>query len=152
MYITQSTRMALPVDACAAVLSEAAVDAAFDASDDESRVGFNIGPASIRKRVQLVVGRAERNGDWLRIPVNWSADPAGGLFPTLDGYLQLEPLGPAESKLSIRALYQPPLGRIGQALDDAALHAVARLTVKDFVRAVRARVVEAAPAAISKEA
>ena len=151
MYIRQSTRIPLSVATCTLVLVDAAIDAAFDATDDETRIGFHIGPASIRKRVNLVVGRPERTGDWVRVPVKWSADPAGGLFPTLDGHLHLEPVGPNEARLSIRALYQPPLGRVGRALDDAALHALARLTLKDFVNTERARVMETAPVAISQE-
>jgi hypothetical protein len=147
MYIRCSTRLALPVAACAAVLPEATRRAA----GSHPSIGFNIGPAPVRKRVRIAIGAAEPLGDWLRIGLTWSAQPGAALFPVLDGYLQLEPLGPRESKLSLKADYQPPLGRLGQAIDQAALHTVARATLKDFVNAVRVQVLEAAPRTTSQE-
>ena len=148
MYIRSATRISLPLAVCEAALP----DAVQRAADSDPSVGFKVGPAAVRKRVRLVVGPPERLGDWLRIPLAWSARPAAPLFPVLDGYLQLQPLTPRESKLSLKATYQPPLGRLGQAIDDAALHTIARATVKDFVDAVRARVLEVAAATESKEA
>jgi hypothetical protein len=148
MYIRCSTRLALPVAACADVLPEATRRAA----GAHPSIGFKIGPAAVRKRVRLTVGSPEPLGDWLRIRLTWSAQPGGSLFPVLDGYLQLEPLAPRESKLSLKADYQPPLGRLGQAIDDAALHTIARATIKDFVDAVRAQVLTAATGPTLKEA
>ena len=148
LYIRYSTRLPLP-----AAVSEAALPEAVQrAADSEPSVGFNVGPAAVRKRVRLQVGPPERLGDWLRIPLTWSAHPGAPLFPVLDGYLQLEPLTPRESRLSIKATYQPPLGRLGQAIDGAALHTVARATVRDFVDGVRSRVLEATAGTGSREA
>jgi hypothetical protein len=147
MYIRCSTRLALPVAACAAVLPEATRRAA----GSHPSIGFKIGPAPVRKRVRITIGTPEPLGDWLRIGLKWSAQPGASLFPVLDGYLQLEPLAPRESKLSLKADYQPPLGRVGQAIDHAALHTVARATLKDFVKAVGAQVLEAATRSTLKE-
>src|SRR6266487_3650835 len=121
MYLRSTTRLKLPLADCEAVLLAAVGGAA----GEHPRVGFKIGPAPVRKRVRLDVGTPER--------------PGQPLFPVLDGYLQLEQLGPQESKLSLKAGYQPPLGRLGQAIDGAALHAVAKATVNDFVSSVRDR-------------
>jgi hypothetical protein len=138
MHLRHSTRIPKPVAACAAALPQAVAEVA----GEEPRVGFTIGPAAVRKRVRLAIGGPEALGQWLRIPVTWSARPGGALFPVLEGYLQLEPVSAGESKLSLRANYQPPLGRLGKAVDDVAMHNVARATVKDFLGAVRDRVLE----------
>ncbi len=148
MYLRSTTRLKLPLADCEAVLLAAVGGAA----GEHPRVGFKIGPAPVRKRVRLDVGTPERLGQWLRIPLRWSASPGQPLFPVLDGYLQLEPLGPQESKLSLKAGYQPPLGRLGQAIDGAALHAVAKATVNDFVSSVRDRMLRSTAATPSKEA
>ncbi|MEP7104807.1 MAG: hypothetical protein ABI838_03050 [Chloroflexota bacterium] len=136
MYVRHSTRIPVPVKACEAVL----VDAVMAVAGDRPSVGFGVGPASVRKRVELVTGPAERLGDWLRIPVSWKASPGQAFFPVLDGYLQLESVTLRESRLALRADYQPPLGRLGQAIDAVALHAVVDATVRDFVEAVSSRV------------
>ena len=140
MHLRQSTRIPKPVAECAVALPQAVAEVA----GEEPRVGFTIGPAAVRKRVRLSVGGPEALGQWMRIPLSWSARPGAALFPVLDGYLQLEPLSARESKLSLRANYEPPLGRVGKAVDNAAMHNVARATVKDFLGAVRARVLEEA--------
>jgi hypothetical protein len=147
MFIRHSTRLPLPAAITSRVLPEAVAQAA----GEKPRVGFAIGPARVRKRVSLQVGESHRLGQWLRIPLTWSAEPGAGLFPVLEGFLQLEPLSPRESKLSLRANYEPPMGRLGKAIDDAALHTVARATVKDFVGAVRTRVLKAAEHAAAEE-
>jgi hypothetical protein len=140
MHLRQSTRIPKPVAECALALPQAVAEVA----GEEPRVGFTIGPAPVRKRVRLSIGGPETVGQWLRIPVSWSARPGASFFPVLDGYMQLEPVSARESRLSLRANYQPPLGRLGKAVDDVAMHNVARATVKDFLDAVRARVLEEA--------
>ncbi|HEX6349132.1 MAG TPA: hypothetical protein VF160_07045 [Candidatus Dormibacteraeota bacterium] len=138
MHIRQNVRLPVPI----AVSAPRLPDAVAKTVGDAPRVGFTVGRASIRKRVRVRFGETEPIGQWIRIPVSWSAEPAEGLFPTLEGYLQLEPISPEESKLSLRANYEPPLGRLGQAIDDAALHNVARATITDFLDALRAQVLK----------
>ncbi len=135
MYIRYSARLGLPIAAC----DRAFAAAVRSAAGDRASVGFSVGPAPVRKRVQLGVGAEERLGDWVRIPITWKARPATPLFPVLGGYLQLEPATADESRLSLKATYQPPLGRLGAAIDNAAMHRIARATVKDFVDSVRTR-------------
>jgi hypothetical protein len=138
VFIRYAARIPLPVAECERELAEAAAGAA----GDRASVGFKVGPAAIRKRVRLELGVTERLGQWTRLPVAWKASPGGPLFPVLEGYLQLEPLTPHESRLTLKATYQPPLGRLGQAIDEAAMHAAARATVKDFVDSMLARLLE----------
>lgn len=142
MFIRYAARVPLPVADCDRTLAVAAREAA----GDHSGVGFKLGPASIRKRVRLEVGPPAPVGQWTRLPVAWRASPGERLFPILDGYLEIGPLTPQESKLFMKANYQPPLGRLGQAIDEVAMHRVARATVKDFVDSVVARLVESTAA------
>ena len=62
-----------------------------------------------------------------------AATATPGLIPEMEGDLEVAPLGPASSQLSISARYTPPLGAIGQAIDRALLHRVAEATLKDFL-------------------
>ena len=71
MYIRYSTRLPLPVAACAADLPAATRIAA----GNDPRVGFKVGPAAVRKRVRLAVGDPEALGDWMRIRLSWTAQP-----------------------------------------------------------------------------
>jgi hypothetical protein len=67
------------------------------------------------------------------LPMTWEPAKASGLFPRLDADLELGQLGPERTQLALNGRYQPPLGRVGQAVDRALLHRVAEATVKDFL-------------------
>jgi hypothetical protein len=103
------------------------------------RVGFRAAGAWISKEVELTVGTPEAPGQWLVVPVSWHATGAEQLFPTLDGRLTVQPLGPHSSQVWMGATYEPPLGGLGRELDDLALHNVAEATVREFVDGLAAR-------------
>jgi len=94
-----------------------------------------IGPPSRRVGLPVTV----RLGDPVRfpsktlLPMTWEPVKGGSLFPTLDADIEVGPLGPQRTQLSINGRYQPPLGRLGRAVDRALLHRVAEATVKDFL-------------------
>ncbi|HEV8652865.1 MAG TPA: hypothetical protein VG276_26625 [Actinomycetes bacterium] len=104
-----------------------------------------IGPPGRRVGLPVTV----RLGDPVRfpsktlLPMTWKAVKGGSLFPTLDADIEVGPLGPERTQLSINGRYQPPLGRLGRAADRVLLHRVAEATVKDFLdrvtEAVQAR-------------
>ena len=52
----------------------------------------------------------------------------------------LTPTGEHVTLLSMAGSYRPPLGRLGQALDQAILHRVAAATIRGFVAQVAARI------------
>jgi hypothetical protein len=108
------------------------------------RVGFRAPLGHIEKEVELTVGAPEAPGDWLVVPIAWRATGRPGLFPVLDGKLTVQPLGTRSSTMWIGATYQPPLGAVGQELDDVALHNVARATIEEFVAGVATRLSELA--------
>ena len=70
-------------------------------------------------------------------PLRWEAANRAGLFPSLDADLEVAPLGPAVTQLSMNARYVPPFRAVGRALDRAALSRVAEATLKDFLDRVR---------------
>ncbi len=107
-----------------------------------ARVGFSTAAPRISKQVELSVGDPAIAGDWLVIPVAWHATGPGQLFPTLEGKLTVQPLGPHSCTLWLGGTYQPPLGAPGREIDKAVLHNVAEATIQDFVDGVAARLSE----------
>jgi hypothetical protein len=107
------------------------------------RVGFAAGP-HVTKEVELTLGAPEAPGQWLVIPVTWRATGPSQLFPALDGKLTVQPRGPHSSTLWMGATYQPPLGAVGQEVDDLVMHGVAEATIKDFVERIAVRLGELA--------
>jgi len=99
------------------------------------------GPAWLGKVVAVHLGTPERSNEDLVIPVTWEATGPSGLFPRFEGELRVSALDPDRSELNLTGHYRPPLGRTGQALDDALLARVAHATVRSLLRRL-ARVLE----------
>ena len=70
------------------------------------------------------------------MPVSWESSELPGLFPALDGDLELSPRDPDRCRVTFSASYVPPLGELGRQLDRALLHRVARSTVSSFLARV----------------
>jgi hypothetical protein len=107
------------------------------------RVGFASTPR-VSKEVELTLGEPETPGQWLVIPITWRATGASQLFPALDGKLTVQPRGLHSSLLWLGATYQPPLGAVGQEVDELVMHGVAEATIKDFVERIGVRLAELA--------
>ena len=103
------------------------------------------GPAWLGKTVAVRLGEPTGSDDALAVPILWEATGPSGLFPRLDGELRLRAVDPDRSELMLAGHYRPPLGRAGQAIDEALLARVARATVRAFLRRV-AHALEQAPA------
>ncbi len=98
-----------------------------------AEVGFGPPGRRMEKGVEIKLGRPERLGSRTLVPMSWRPTWPGALFPTLEADLELAPLGPARTQLGMSALYRPPLGQLGRAIDRALLHRVAEATLKDFL-------------------
>lgn len=94
----------------------------------------------LSKQVEISVGEPRRLGSALYIPILWQATGPSGMFPVLDGDLELASLGAGRTQLAISARYSPPLDGLGKLADRALLHRVAESTVKDFLDQVGERV------------
>lgn len=120
---------------------------AADAQSDRllAEVGFG-GGHRIEKRIEIEVGEPAHLRGTTLLPMTWKATRADAIFPSLEADLELAPIGPDRTQVSISARYRPPLGGLGRALDRALLHRVAEATIKDFLERVGARLVHEAVA------
>jgi hypothetical protein len=75
------------------------------------------------------------------LPIRWHAAGHEQRFPTLEADIEVAPLTPSTTQLSMSARYTPPMGALGRAVDRALLHRVAEATVKDFVDRVASTIV-----------
>jgi hypothetical protein len=104
-----------------------------------SEVGFNLGTRRIGRRIKVDIGAPKTTTGLMFLPIRWRAATATGLFPTLDGDLELAALGSARTQLGLSANYEPPLGLVGKIGDRALFHRVAEVTIKDFLERIRKR-------------
>jgi hypothetical protein len=104
-----------------------------------SELGFDIGPRRIAKRIEVRLGELRRIEGVTLVRVHWHAAEQVGLFPSLDGHMELAALGPTRTQVGISASYEPPMGLIGKIADRALLHRVAEATVRDFMERIRLR-------------
>jgi hypothetical protein len=110
------------------------------AEDEGETLRIRLGPAWGRGRITrevIVRIRGTRyRGEASVISLTWEDAQRPGLFPVLDGDLELSALGSESSRLTLSATYTPPLGDFGADLDRALLHHVAQSTVRSFLRQV----------------
>ena len=96
-------------------------------------VGFG-DTVRVERSVAIRLGPSVRATSKTIIPFSWRATgTSAGLFPTMEGDLEVASLGEALTQLAISARYSPPLGIVGRMLDRAVLHRIAEATVKDFL-------------------
>ena len=74
------------------------------------------------------------------IPITWRSVGIDGLFPVVEADLQVAPMGPELTQLSINARYTPPLGPIGTIVDRALMHRLAEAVIRDFLHRVAKRI------------
>lgn len=113
-----------------------------EASDREERLLAEVGFGDrlrVSKQVEISMGEPTRLGAALYVPISWHATGPSGLFPVLEGDLELAPLGEGRTQLAISARYTPPLDGLGMVVDRALLHRVAESTIKDFLDQVGER-------------
>jgi len=112
-------------------------------------VGFTVGGHRLDRRVEVEIGKGAPLGAGVVIPLSWRAASAESLFPRLDADLELAPLGPSITQLSVSARYEPPLAGLGRILDRTLLHRVAEAVIRDFTERVaqtlRERLAEPVP-------
>jgi hypothetical protein len=98
-----------------------------------SKVGLNIGHRRIDREVSLSVSSPHQLGDTYVIPIAWAPTAEHSMLPSLEGDLEVSPLGDDRAQLAISASYSPPLGWLGALSDRALMRRVAEATIKDFL-------------------
>lgn len=110
------------------------------------RVGPHGSDACFAKAVAVQVGAPVNQGEVVTLPVLWEAVDSPGLFPRMDGSLEVVPVSPTRTQVTFYGRYDPPLGRLGQGLDRILLHHVAEHTVRAFLSEIARRVASRASA------
>lgn len=98
-----------------------------------SELGFHIGKRRVGRSITVDIGAPRLSGGLMLMSIHWRAATEAGLFPSLDGQLEVAALGNARTQLGLSAHYEPPLGPLGKIADRALFHRVAEVTVKDFL-------------------
>ncbi|HEX9099936.1 MAG TPA: hypothetical protein VF956_10670 [Candidatus Dormibacteraeota bacterium] len=104
-----------------------------------SEMGLNLGKHRIGRRINVDIGAPTAAGEVMFLPIRWRAATEAGLFPTLEGVLEIAALGSARTQLGLSANYEPPMGLVGKIADRALFHRVAEVTVKDFLERIGER-------------
>lgn len=74
-----------------------------------------------------------------RVQVRWEPAADSHAVPTISADLEVEPVDSERTLVSMLGLYEPPLGKVGDAIDRLAMHRVA----ESALRRVFDRIVEA---------
>lgn len=91
------------------------------------------GAAGLSKTVRVEIVPAYQRGEVTVIPIRWTATgPLGSAFPVLDANIELTGAG-SQTLLEVLGSYRPPLGRVGEALDQLLLKSVARATIQKYL-------------------
>jgi len=108
-------------------------------SASHAAVGPTVAGVGIQKKVAIEVGEPLTTGSWTEVPITWRATFIKELFPVMTGKVELAPVDPRVTRLTVCGMYQPPLGRIGKHLDDALMHRVAEATVRELAESIAKR-------------
>lgn len=90
----------------------------------------------VSREVRVRLGRPTTSPTGVMVPLRWEDARRPGLFPVLDGNLEVVSLGPDRSRLVLYASYRPPFDGVGQLLDHAIMHRVAESTARSFLTQV----------------
>jgi hypothetical protein len=118
---------------------------------------LRVGPAGFAaaKLVRVSLLDPVYRDEVMTVGLRWEATgPAGSLFPVLDANISIRPGqdegtadGTQTARLALTGSYRPPLGRLGAALDQVALHRVAAATIRVLLQDVAAALTGSAAAA-----
>lgn len=87
----------------------------------------------VHKTVYIDIGEPYARGDGLVVPLRWWAKGATLLFPRLDADLEIMPVGPRTTQVSLSGRYDPPLGAVGRQIDRMLMHRLAEASIRDFL-------------------
>jgi hypothetical protein len=113
------------------------------ATQDGETLRMRIGPSwasgLVTREIRVTLWPPRERGDALARSLAWVPSEWQSLFPLLDGDIELAPIGPDWSRISLAVAYTPPLGGFGARVDRAVLHHVAASTVRSFLAQVATR-------------
>jgi hypothetical protein len=133
MHVQHSVHIQKPVKEVSAALLDSP-SAWFPKS-----VGVHIAGVPVRKRVSIAFGDPVKTATWAEIPISWKATSIQRLFPAMNGKLEVAPSSKEETRLTVSGMYEPPLGRLGEQLDEALMHRVAEGTVRELAEQIASK-------------
>ena len=114
-------------------------DAYADGLAGQIRVGPLGGVPGISKLVRVSLLDPVRRDDSVLVPLRWEATGLmGRLFPVLDANLMLGKDDHGRGILRIAGVYRPPLGGLGEELDQIVLRRIASATIGSLLRRIAA--------------
>jgi hypothetical protein len=114
-------------------------DAYADGLAGQIRVGPLGGLPGMSKLVQVSLLDPVRRDDNVLVPMRWEATGLmGRMFPVLDANLMLGEDDQGRGVLRIAGVYRPPLGGLGEELDQIVLRRVASATIRSLLRRIAA--------------
>ena len=114
-------------------------DAYADGLAGQIRVGPLGGVPGISKLVQVSLLDPVCRDDSVLVPLRWEATGLmGRLFPVLDANLMLSKDDRGRGILRVAGVYRPPLGGLGEELDQIVLRRVASATIRSLLRRIAA--------------
>lgn len=113
-------------------------------------VGLHIGGLPVAKRVVVTLGEPVKTTTWTVIPLDWKATFPEQLFPRMTGTIEMAPVDKGISRLTVSGMYEPPLGKVGDRLNETVMKGVADATVKELAEAIAKRLDAAVKAQVKK--
>jgi hypothetical protein len=124
------------------VFRAATMAAATRAESVAAELRVNIGGLHVAAEIVTSVGKitetgsAEQGTQVTRIPIEWEAAHRPLWFPFMSGVLSVYRITATETQLDFVGIYEPPLGKVGGALDAMVGHKIAEASVHRFVEDV----------------
>ena len=107
--------------------------------ENVASIGLHVAGLPVRKDVEVEIGDPVKTSTWAVVPLTWKATGPEGLFPKMTGKIEVAPSGKAETRLTVSGMYEPPLGKLGEQLDEALMHNIAEGTVRELAEQIAAR-------------
>ena len=130
MHVEHSVRLQHPIENVSAALLEPPT------KWFPKAIGFHMAGVAVRKKVAVEFGDAVKTSTWAVVPVTWKATFLEKLFPAMTGKVSAAPLSKEETRLTISGMYDPPLGKLGEQLNEALMHKVAERTVRELATSI----------------
>ena len=102
-------------------------------------VGVHVAGIPVRKKVNVEFGEAVKTSTWAVIPISWKPTFGRTVLPVMNGKVDVSPVSTDETRLTVSGMYEPPLGRLGEQLDEVLMHNVAEGTVKELAQLIAQR-------------
>ena len=91
------------------------------------------------EKVAVDFGDAAKTSTWAVVPVTWKATFAEKLFPAMTGRVAVSPVSKEETRLTVTGMYDPPLGKFGEQLNEKLMHKVAERTATELAASIAER-------------